>query len=207
VGMDIDGWVEIRAPSGWVGVIRVGDVAGRNYDMFGCLFGIANYAHFRPLAVDRELPTDASSRVLFELEQVDDGLGIIPHATWISWNEIATLDWDEGGEYPDSRVHRYLRNEQGRWVYADKAIQHQDALVRMMEQTKATISSRGPQGETTYAVWPEGAAWEFDDAVYKSEIIHRRDARDEGWDLLFDLMRCLAQRYSDDGVRLVAWFT
>lgn len=78
MGTDIDGWVEIKGPRGWVGVIRVGDIAGRNYDMFGCLFGIANYAHFRSLAHDRGLPADASNRVLFALEQLADGRGITP---------------------------------------------------------------------------------------------------------------------------------
>jgi len=206
MGTDLDGWVEIKGPRGWVGVIRVGDIAGRNYDMFGCLFGIANYAHFRSLAHDRGLPADASNRVLFALEQLADGLGITPRATWIAWREIATLDWDEAGEYPDSRVHRYLRDERGRWAYADKSIPHQVALVQMMEQSNPPISRRDPHGGTSYTVWPEGAAWAFDDAIYKSETIRRRYAHDEGWDLLFDLMRCLAGRYGDDGVRLVAWF-
>ncbi len=92
MGTDIDGWVEINVPAGWVGVIRVGDVAGRNDDMFGCLFGVENHAHVRPLARDRGLPADASSRVLFELEQLADALSIMPRATWISWRDIATLD-------------------------------------------------------------------------------------------------------------------
>lgn len=78
--------------------------------------------------------------------------------------------------------------------------------MRMMGQSNLPISRQDPHEGTSYTVWTDGATWAFDDAVYKSETIGRRAARDEGWDLLFDLMRCLAGHYGDDGVRLVAWF-
>lgn len=60
MGTDISGFLEYRAPQDdqeplWYsahGLSSLNDNV-RNYDAFGCLFGVRNYANFLPLAAGR----------------------------------------------------------------------------------------------------------------------------------------------------------
>lgn len=100
MGTDIYGWVEAAdsrnyPPGTWTGVIRIHGFVGRTYGMFGSLFGHRNEDGFRPIAADRGFPAGLS-RELREFEDVNPnsyGVG----ATWLSWRDIAAIDWDEEG--------------------------------------------------------------------------------------------------------------
>jgi hypothetical protein len=60
MGIDIHGWVEKNSDEEWFAVMNVERILVRNYDIFGCLFGVMNYASFVPIAQERGVPTNAS---------------------------------------------------------------------------------------------------------------------------------------------------
>lgn len=111
MGLDIYGAIECRPvfeygdaiPAKWEYSIDLSQLNGkRNYDAFGCLFGIRNFAGFEPLAEDRGLPDDVADRTREECERYS-AIG----TTWISWSELANVDWDEAALRPDPRTHEY----------------------------------------------------------------------------------------------------
>jgi len=99
MGVDIRGWVEVRQDWGtgpqWCGVIRVEDWIGRAYGMFGSLFGVQGYG-FRPVGADRGFPRDRSFQVEADGGTPDND--VVFGATWVSWSELAGVDWEEREE-------------------------------------------------------------------------------------------------------------
>lgn len=101
VGTDIYGGIEYRHPgvgSDWyqgdtwltaISLFPLYDEA--DYAAFACLFGVRNYAGFRPLAADRGLPGDLSAGLRTELGP-SVAAGDMEHASWVSWAELAALD-------------------------------------------------------------------------------------------------------------------
>jgi hypothetical protein len=83
MGTDIHGWIEINdgIPDEWFGVVNIEPIVSRHYDMFACLFGVMNYANFRPIIPERGLPTDISLNVTHDaLEFAQNAL----FPTWIT---------------------------------------------------------------------------------------------------------------------------
>jgi hypothetical protein len=86
MGTDIHGWIECYTTNtnsdSWIPIADLFPFfRGRNYDAFACLFGVRNYAGFRPIAEDRGLPNDISKKVR-EKFPVEDGY----HSyTWITY--------------------------------------------------------------------------------------------------------------------------
>jgi hypothetical protein len=179
MGTDIGGWVEVKQYTSWYGVIRVQDILDRHYDMFGCLFGVRNYAGFVPVVEQRGMPDDASHEVK------DDWWHTISKAhTWISWEEIRGIDWDEPAEKLDQRVHYYQRDENGEWRFYQKAAGGYPPHIKVDKEQ----------------------AIEIDGILYKVERMVRRDALVYQWEFLFKMMEMLAERYGAENVRLVVWF-
>jgi len=196
MGTDINGFIECRVID-WEGYegVRVWVAAlnldllrlPRDYDAFGCLFGVQNYAGFRPVAGGRGLPADVSERTARECG--DQG----GHdATWITWAEVNAIDWDEPGERPDARVHRYRRTPDG-LVFEGKA---------GMERRFMNLV-----GYQDRAAWSEDQEWADGDYLYRYERILRRDAvHPRGWGPLWQVMQVLADANGGDDVRAVVWF-
>ena len=122
MGTDISGFVECRSwrlhedgeDTPWRAAIDLFFLnITRNYDAFGCLFGIRNYANFRPLATERGLPADASEAVRAELDRLSQWPDQAYGTTWVSWAELVAIDWTEEAEAPDSRLHRYRQTPEG----------------------------------------------------------------------------------------------
>ena len=98
--MDIHGGVEIWSEGQednddakqWWPVINVEVMLNQNYALFGSLFGVRNPTTFAPVAEGRFLPDDASERIRRET----DDEGYLDH-TWITWEELKAIDWDEVG--------------------------------------------------------------------------------------------------------------
>ena len=183
MGTDIHGWVEVKRNEkyGWEAIIFISDFIHRNYDMFGCLFGVRNYAGFRPIAPDRGLPNDISWYVEKDYKEwYDDGAHSV---TWITWKEIKSIDWEEEGESEDARVHVYI---DGKYYY--KFLWSNELTEEEWE--KLSKQKKLVKGSTEYRL----------------EKIKRREALTEDWELLFELMEFLAKKYGDENVRLVVWF-
>jgi hypothetical protein len=121
MGTDMSGFLEYRASqdgreAAWYtahDLDSLNDI--RNYDAFGCLFGVRNYANFRPLAACRGLPADASATVSARFAQLAEWYGEdgFHGTTWITWAEVKAVDWDEPAEKPDSRLHQYRQTPNG----------------------------------------------------------------------------------------------
>lgn len=117
VGIDISGFVECRPWAGrcdepqeipWVAAARLDCLnITRDYDAFGCLFGVQNFVGLRPVAADRGLPADASQLVCAEHREMG---AEAQWATWVSWAEIVAIDWDEPAERADARLHEYVQD-------------------------------------------------------------------------------------------------
>ncbi|MFJ9112399.1 hypothetical protein [Streptomyces sp. NPDC102283] len=203
MGTDISGFIEYREPQAdqqpiWHAANDLNSLCEEGgYDAFGCLFGVRNYANFRPLAACRGLPAGISTTVSARLAQLSEWYGEdgLHSTTWITWAEVKAADWDELAERPDSRLHEYRRfsNE---FRMTGKASWNP-------EFAEAVGLERGECRE-----WPEGSEWLIGDTLYRSVTMRRREAVTESgeWQPVWETMRALAAQHGDDNVRLVVWF-
>ncbi len=189
MGTDIIGWVEFKSAQGeWNHVIDIGLLIDRNYDAFGCLFGVKNYAQFTPLAADRGLPDDLSPQVRHAAEET--GEYAFGH-TWVTWAELSQLDLRQTAAKVDERIHRYRHGVDGKLIFEGKAVWSADLV--------------GVLGAGTLAP-SEGQQWEIGGHLYRAERMSRADAITDDWQVLFEMMGTLAEHYGNESVRLVVWF-
>jgi len=211
MGIDMSGMVEIRPWSHhrgpqecpWEVAIPLEHLnVTRNYDALGCLFGAMNFAGFEPIAPERGLPADVSVRTrrAYDREHRRDPehAGLWP--TWIGWDEIQAVDWDERALRSDARLHEFARDpDGGEWAYRSKAAWSP----RPFEVMGLPVPPPGT-GPTT---WPEGATWTAGDVQFRASVLTRRDAVPPGgaWQPVWDTMELLANLH-DGHCRLVIWF-
>jgi len=170
---------------------------GPSYDAFGCLFGVCNFAQFRPVAPARGLPVDTSELI----RRAHDDFDVpVSGATWVLWSEILGIDWDEPAERTDSRIHAFHRDADGEWGYHHKA-GYDPAFVEAAGEPPV-------DPRTGIAAWPPGSEWLVGDTLYRAEVLRRRDAvrADGPWQPVWDMMRILASLHGPEYVRLVVWF-
>lgn len=182
----------------WLGVIRIETQVEDSNDTFGSLFGVMNFAHFRPLAPGRGAPRALSAEAARDLEVWAEHAAErkLPRPTWISWAELAAADWTESAERPDSRLQQYERDASGAWVPTLKA-----AVGPHLAHILADAAVL--DGEPVFRA---GQQWEIGGVLYRAETRRRGDALGPRWRRLFRMMATLAEEYGDDGVRLVVWF-
>jgi hypothetical protein len=125
VGQDIDGSIECRLNWGsdeptlsraWQHAVDLLTIyGGGDYDAFGCLFGVRNYAGFEAVAGGRGIPADASPETTAEAKRWPSA-----SASWVSWAEIEAIDWRELATHPDPH---YFRADNGDWrLVSDKEL-------------------------------------------------------------------------------------
>ncbi|WP_432751952.1 hypothetical protein ACE1OA_00270 [Streptomyces sp. JL2001] len=203
MGTDMSGFLEYRAPqedgeAAWYAAHDLDSLNDiRNYDAFGCLFGVRNYANFQPLAPSRGLPADASATVSARFAQLTEWYGEdgFHGITWITWAEVKAVDWDERAEKPDSRLHEYHQTPDGLRMTGKSSWSPAFAEAVGVEKGEARE-------------WPEGSEWLVGDTLYRSVTLRRRDAvRETGeWQPVWKAMKTLAAQHGDDNVRLIVWF-
>lgn len=186
MGCDIHGWVEInpyKDDPWWSPCIEINSILGRNYDMFGLLFGVRNYATFNPIAENRGIPKNASSIVKNDIKE----WGIDAHsASYLTFTEISGINWDAKSIEKDERIHEYRKTENG-------------------EEFSVKYSwGSGLEGHEEEL--RETGRVEIGDRVYKLEYETAKEALSSDWKFLFELMEKLAERYGDSNVRLIVWF-
>ncbi|MCX5406086.1 hypothetical protein OHA37_19605 [Streptomyces sp. NBC_00335] len=205
MGTDIYGFIECRwdrwldeDDRSWGKAADIADLYnGRSYAAFGSLFGVRETTAFRPLADYRGLPADASqeSRTAFE-SWGRDSRG----SSWISWAELAAVDWDELSNEVDDCVHEYRRGADGTWELYGRNTD----LTRFAELSGITdprALHRAGRG------LPEGVEWPDGDRLFRIGRLRRRDTVPDGdWGAVWSVMRTLAGLHGDEGVRLVVWF-
>lgn len=206
MGADIHGFIECRSrwaepEDAWSAAVDLDLLyLGRNYDAFGCLFGVRNHAAFAPLAAERGLPELISDAARADF---DDWGSSAHSASWIGWNELRRVDWDEPGETTDQRIHEYEAVD-GTWVLVSKA-----AWSARFAKA-AGLPLHPPTGTVGYGRtdWPEGREWRDDGRLYRLERMTRREAvPSEGeWKPVWSVMEALAAVHGDESVRLTVWF-
>jgi hypothetical protein len=206
MGTDIHGMIECRARAdadedgSWCAAVDLGLLHRvRDYDGFGCLFGVRNYANFRPVVPLRGAPADLSAPVRAEL----DDWGTDAHSvTWITWPEVEGVDWDEPAEAPDDRIHEYRRMPDGSLVFASKALWSARFAAVIGRSDLGFAPGYGEPGR------PEGTEWDDGDRLYRVERLRRSDAvaPDGAWQPVWAVMRVLAGLHGGENVRLVVWF-
>lgn len=207
MGADIHGFIECR--SRWAGPDDAWSAAvdlellyqGRNYDAFGCLFGVRNYAGFAPLAADRGLPELISDAARADYEDWDSSAH---SSSWIAWSELKRVDWDESAETTDRRIHEYEAVD-GTWVLVSKASWSARFAKAAGLPDDPAIRVRDGYGRMD---WPEGTEWRDGDRLYRLERMNRREAvPPEGeWKPVWSVMEALAAVHGDENVRLTVWF-
>ena len=183
MGTDIHGWIEINRGDEWISVVNIEPIVSRHYDMFACLFGVMNYANFKPIAPERGLPIDMSLIVSRDTLEYENDL-LFP--TWITWDELRAIDWSELGTKADERVHQYAKQADGQLNFVSKSVYPNSHTLNFELES----------------------SWEADGVIYKIEKISRAEAltEDPGWLFLFNIMEFLAKQFSQSQVRLVVWF-
>lgn len=201
MGTDIHGAIECRPQFGmptaraWTYAMDLGLIyETRDYDAFGCLFGVMNFAGFDPVADGRGLPADADPRT------TDCAMAMTPTfgMTWIGWDEIEAIDWEQPALRPDARLHEYRRDESGSWQFVSKG------------QTSESFAARLARtaGPATDRTWPAGTEWLIGSRLYRSEVLTRKDAISprSDWRRVWAVMSALASTHGAANVRLVVWF-
>ncbi|MGW2084558.1 hypothetical protein [Streptomyces sp. NPDC001880] len=203
MGTDIRGFIECRLEyrecergSFWHAAVDLEHLkVPRNYDAFGCLFDVRGNEQFAPVVPVRGLPADASSRVR-EGHETTAGRS----ATWVSWEEIKRIDWDEESARPDVYIREYRRDPQGEWRLLRRHYQAPQEFIDLCGQP-ARIAARASEH------FPEGSQWVDGDQMFRVERLTRRDAvPDDQWGPTWSVMGSLADLHGSDGVRLTVWF-
>ncbi|WUW21256.1 hypothetical protein OG521_10840 [Streptomyces sp. NBC_01463] len=204
MGSDMYGFIECRwdrwldeEDRRWTAAVSLSHLYnGRSYVGFGALFGVRDTTSFRPLADHRGLPPDASQEARADFEPWSDLHG----ASWITWAELLTADWEEAANEVDACVHEYRRRSDGSWEMHG---QNTD-LTRFAE----LAGINDPHAlYRAGSIHPEGTEWPDGDRLFRIGRLRRKDAvPDSDWGAVWSVMRTLAGLHGDEGVRLVVWF-
>jgi hypothetical protein len=193
MGTDICAWIEVREAGRWTCAVDNTRVEfGRNYDVFGCLFGVRNYANFSPLFAGRGLPADVSEKVKSEAEgpYTDECYG----HTWASYEELCAIDFDELTLWPDSRIHIYEVKADGTEVCTGKAAE----MLRHLRPG-------GPHLRPGEEIRKEGKVYRTRHLT-RGEVLNECGPDGEGFPAVLASMKPLADRHGPENVRLVVWF-
>ena len=117
MGVDITGWVEKKGrqrlgsyPPDWIGVINVSGIVGRNYNMFALLFDVRNRNNVPTPFAHRGVPDDLSEQTRATLleevedESIEHAKAQTLNASWLTWREVQSLDWDAATQEDEARV-------------------------------------------------------------------------------------------------------
>jgi hypothetical protein len=206
VSTDIYGGIEFRHPGvdtdyydgePWVTAMDLWPLYDQSdYAAFGCLFGVRNYAGFRPLAADRGLPPDLSGSLRAKLASLLEA-GELHGATWVSWTEITRLD-------PASTPDHYT----GRLTWSTVSLPsllHQQLVPDQWPPVVLDAVGSPPLSLDRSAHLTE---WTSGDLHCRYEPLTAGSLLGNGsqWPHVFAVMKALADRFGEDEVRLVVAF-
>ncbi|WP_432190568.1 hypothetical protein [Streptomyces sp. Tue6028] len=207
MGTDIHGGIEFRHPSvgtdyyydgePWVAAMDLWPLYDEtDYAAFACLFGVRNYAGFQPLAEARGLPDDLSSGMRSQLGHCV-AMGDLDGASWVSWAELASIDH---ATVPDLRT--------GRLTWHTKSlpsVRHRQFVDDPWPAEVVSVVGVPPAGVRSAT---ERVEWTIGEMVctYEPLTVGAVLGPDTHWPHVFAVMRALAGRFGDEGVRLVVAF-
>lgn len=202
MGTDIYGAIEIEHFDHWYAQNRLLGLVGRSYDSFSTLFGVREFVPFEPVAADRGLPDDLSDRVE---ERVDEyrnhrsgenliGTASFHSPTWVTYDELLEVDWDEKATERDSRYSVLDENMEPTGSKFAHATGHAERIAENRDRLAngEAVQFETASGETRYL---------------KRQRPTRRDALSDSWEwLIFDLLDSYTARFDPEQIRLVVWF-
>ncbi|MHB9858399.1 hypothetical protein [Streptomyces sp. YIM S03343] len=206
MGTDIYGGIEFRHPyagtddySGepWVTAMDLWPLYDEtDYTAFGLLFGVRNYVGFPPLAPGRGLPDDLSSGMRSQLGSWVER-GEMDGASWVSWGELASLDPATGPEHFVGRVTWYQKSL--------PSTLHRQAVSHRWSSDFLSVVGEPP---LDFRNASERVEWTTGDlvCVYEPLTAGAVLGAETHWQHVFAVMKALAGRFGDDGVRLVVAF-
>jgi hypothetical protein len=178
-------FVEFRQADEWHEIIDAGSLLFQHSDLNGCLFGVDNYAGFAPLFANRGIPEDCSYSLKEKYEAIR---AYVSHESWVLYEELENIDWNELALHPDERIHEYNVDENGNEVFVTKWLnkpEHDFARSQLESHNFVRVGSQ----------------------VFRRPTIRRRDALDDTeFPLVIKLMKVLAERFGPRAVRLVVYF-
>ncbi|MEV7860295.1 hypothetical protein AB0O86_16015 [Streptomyces hirsutus] len=203
---DIHGGIEFRHPGAgtdyyegepWVAAMDLWPLYDEtDYAAFGCLFGVRNYSGFQPLAPDRGLPVDLSSGMRAQLEPWL-APGELDSASWVSWAELATLDLTAAPDHFVGRLSWHTRT-------LPSTVYQQLVTDPWQPEVLSTVGvpPADLRGTTTRVEWSTDKL----NCAYEPLTVGAVLGPETHWPHVFAVMKALAGRFGDDGVRLVVAF-
>lgn len=196
MGCDIHGQVEVREheDASWWGTAQLLGVVGRDYDTFGCLFGVRGTHWTNSAFGKRGLPDGLAINTRRRLREGDglEGESVACHSrSYFTVSELRDVDWSETAANRD-------------WRYS--------VLDEDLEPTghKFGWSSGWAEiiNENEEALAEGEAVPNEDGTRYVKRIRNtRREALSGAWEwFLFDLLETYADRFGAENVRVVVWF-
>jgi hypothetical protein len=214
VGTDIYGAIEVRDLRGgaalgdligatshrespWVhGMDLYPLYPGGDYSPLGCLFGIRNWNGWEPVAEGRGLPADVSEAVRKDYEHSAEIDAAIGDSTWVSWPELRDLDMTVT---PLARGVLEV-NANGSSSYHCYRVEDQWPAIVVAEYGPPPVGESPV--DATYGSWQHGTTTFTYKRMTRNDVL----GPGSGWEHVFAVMRALAHRFGEDGVRLVVWF-
>lgn len=194
---DMYGWVEIRVLEAnamhgdvWESEVVVRRLANREYEVWGWLFGVQGDEGSRPpIAPSRGLPADVADMTKTDYAAARSAHPHELHSTtWITWAEIASIDWDER---VDDRMLEYPNG---------------DDSMSLMYAKSWFAANRETRWQGYVDELRPGVEWMVGEQRYRVVRQTRRDLLSPEMALLFQIMELLASRFGPEGVRMVVWF-
>jgi hypothetical protein len=188
------GWVEAKRGSGWSAELNLGAFIERD-DATSLLFGEGSGGS-EPIAADRWFPPDLSPVVAAEIQAREVRQVPLMSASWISWTEIAALDPQTSIEGTLGVPYVYVR--EGEVLREVGSLPYEEYERYFPVQ----VDARG----FSYQEWSLGQHWvEPTREIRVEEMKVHTIFEYNGWPLVLEVMRFLAQRCTPEGVRIVFW--
>ncbi|MGW4894876.1 hypothetical protein ACWEQL_21800 [Kitasatospora sp. NPDC004240] len=123
-------------------------------------------------------------------------------ATWLGWDEVLAVDWDEPAIPRATTIARYRRLPDG-----GPELSHRDDWSRGFARASG-VNTLTTDPNRIGDLWAEGTEWDVGTAVFRAERERRRDAvpSDGPWEPVWTVMCALAGVHGERNVRLVVWF-
>lgn len=183
------GLIEVRKPDGtWgVAIFDAGELAtGQSYDAYACLFGVRNYAQFKPVVGNRRgLPKDVSDKVS-DFVDICDGYMF----SWITYGEVLSIDKEELNEGDDQRADVWVKDHEGKLIgFLGDIIQEFNEFKLMKEKVEAKGEVEIGGGRVAF----------LKKKIKRGEVLGL-------YDEIFKAMADLSETHGADGVRLIVAF-
>lgn len=114
-----------------------------------------------------------------------------PPVSWVSWQELKLVDWEEEIEFIDKNIYEFQRDELGK-------VSLRTDSASLWEFRKRTGCKQ--------IDFSQEQVWDLGNIIYqvKKTKKRRRDVL-KNWESALKVSEILAEKYGDEGIRIIAW--